>query len=159
MNNDERDIAVSVNGIEIVKSVPSRMLLTDFLRTVANKKSVRFGCEEGSCGACTVEIDGEIVKSCLVLAASVHGKVITTVENYRNDKIIQNIQEAFVGSHALQCGYCTSGMIMSAAALIKRSKGAHLSDDEIKTGISGNICRCTGSVSYTHLTLPTTPYV
>lgn len=150
MNNKDRDIAVSVNGIKIVKSIPSRMLLTDFLRTIANKKSVRFGCEEGSCGACTVEIDGEIVKSCLVLAASVNGKVIKTVENYHNDKIIENIQEAFVGSHALQCGYCTSGMIMSAAALIKKSKGAPLSDDEIKTGISGNICRCTGYTNIIH---------
>jgi len=150
MNEEQHNISVTVNGIKIVKSVSSRMLLTDFLRIAANQKSVRFGCEEGACGACTIEINGKTIKSCLALAISANGKVITTVENHCNDKVLEKVQEAFVSSHALQCGYCTSGMIMSATALIKSANGKPLTEDAIKNGIAGNICRCTGYTNVVH---------
>jgi aerobic carbon-monoxide dehydrogenase large subunit len=150
MSEKKHVLSLTVNGKKITTSVSSRLLLTDLLRTAANQKSVRFGCEEGACGACTIEMNGKTVKSCLILAISADKKVITTVENHPNDKILEKVQEAFAGSHALQCGYCTSGMIMSATALIKTANGKPLTDDAVKEGIAGNICRCTGYTNIVH---------
>ena len=143
-------ISFQLNGESHTANVSPRELLTDGLRDKASIKSVRFGCEEGGCGSCTIEMDGQTVKSCMIPAVRANGKSISTIEGSDLSEITREVQAAFASCHALQCGYCTSGMIMSAANLLKKNSGKTLTDDEIKNGIAGNICRCTGYNNIIH---------
>jgi carbon-monoxide dehydrogenase small subunit len=140
--SDRRSIAVTVNGELRAAKVESRLLLADFLRVEAELTGTHLGCEHGVCGACTVIVDGEAVRSCLMLAVQANGKAVTTVEGLAIDGVLHPVQQAFQDNHGLQCGFCTSGMVMSLTAFL----GEHPSPDErdIREAISGNICRCTG---------------
>jgi len=143
-------ISFQLNGESHTVNVTPRELLTDVLRDKASIKSVRFGCEEGACGSCTIELNGQTVKSCMIPAVRANGKSISTIEGSDLSEITKKVQTAFASCHALQCGYCTSGMIMSAANLLKKNSGQNLTDEEIKNGIAGNICRCTGYNNIIH---------
>lgn len=136
-------IALKVNGIDYEKEVDSDMRLIDFLREELKLKGTKEGCSEGECGACTVILNGKAVNSCLIYLASINRSEIITIEGLGlEDKKLHPIQKAFVEVGAVQCGYCTPGMIMSAKALLDENPNA--SEEEIREGISGNLCRCTG---------------
>ena len=141
---DNVEIALDVNGMRITARVEARTLLTDFLRQNAGLTGPRFGCEEGACGACTVEFNGEIVKSCLVLAVQADGGQVRTAESIATNGELAPIQQAFVQCHAMQCGYCTAGMLISARDFLAKQNGREFSDDEARHALTGNICRCTG---------------
>ena len=126
MASETFPITLLVNGKPVSGQVESRTLLVDFLRDIAATKGVRIGCEEGACGACSVRMNGEVVKSCLVLAARASGAEITTVEGLAENRNLSALQEAFVSCHALQCGYCTAGMLMSAQTLLDKKSGEQL---------------------------------
>lgn len=128
-----------VNGKPSTHIVDSRLLLVEFIRDVIGLKGTRVGCLTGDCGACTINIEGEAIKSCMVLALSVEGADITTIEG-RDD--IDHIQRAFVGANGFQCGFCTTGMVLTAAELLKENPDP--TEAEIRKAISGNLCRCTG---------------
>jgi carbon-monoxide dehydrogenase small subunit len=132
----------TVNGIRQESEVEPRLLLVHFLRENLGLTGTRVGCDTSSCGACTVIMDGNAVKSCTVLAVQADGRDILTVEGLAKGGKLHPLQEAFLDKHGLQCGYCTPGMLMSAYDLL--SKNRHPSRDEIVNGISGNVCRCTG---------------
>ena len=136
------DIEVTVNGEVYKKTVPVNQTLLRFLREDLFLKSVKEGCDEGECGACTVIVDGEPVNSCLVLAAELDGKSVLTAEGLAQDGKLHPLQEAFLEAGAVQCGYCTPGMLMSAVALL--STYPHPTRDQIRKEMEGNICRCTG---------------
>jgi aerobic carbon-monoxide dehydrogenase small subunit len=138
----ERRIKVRVNGQSYEHEVESRLLLVDYLRDVVGLKGTHFGCDTTSCGACTVIVDGRSAKSCTRFAVQADGKEILTIEGLARDGELHPIQEAFWTHHALQCGFCTSGMVMSAYFLLLRNSNP--SEAEIKHGIAGNLCRCTG---------------
>ena len=134
---------VKVNGREYAESVPPRLLLSDFLRHRLGLTGTHIGCEHGVCGACTVLLDGEAVRSCLLLAVQTDGTAITTVEGLAGDEgRLHPVQQAFHEAHALQCGFCTPGFLMSVVAFLKDVPAP--SDDEIRLGLAGNLCRCTG---------------
>jgi len=135
-------IKVKVNGQSNEHEVEPRLLLLDYLRDVVGLKGTHFGCDTTSCGACTVIVAGRSAKSCTFLAAQADGKEILTIEGLARDGELHPIQEAFWTHHALQCGFCTSGMVMSAYFLLSRNPDP--SEVEIKQGIAGNLCRCTG---------------
>ena len=134
------DVALRINGNSVPLSVDPRTSLLDALREHAGLTGTKKGCDRGACGACTVHIDGRRVLSCLTLAARCQGKAITTIEGLANGDDLHPVQAAFLHHDGLQCGYCTPGQIMSAAALIK--EGHTGSDTEIREWMSGNICRC-----------------
>jgi aerobic carbon-monoxide dehydrogenase small subunit len=134
-------VTVTVNGERIEKDVPARRLLVHFLRDDLDLTGTHIGCDTGSCGACTVHLDGLAVKSCAVLAVQADGSQITTVEGLADDEL-SPLQRSFHEHHALQCGYCTPGMLMSASALLAENPSP--SEDEVKVALQGNICRCTG---------------
>jgi carbon-monoxide dehydrogenase small subunit len=139
-------IRVTVNGREHSAAVPPRLLLTDFLRERLRLTGTHVGCEHGVCGACTVIVNGEAVRSCLMLAAQVNGRTLTTIEGVAPDaEHLHPIQEAFREAHGLQCGFCTPGMVLTSAALLAETPEPH--DQEIRELISGNLCRCTGYVN------------
>ncbi len=138
-------IKVKVNGIEYERSVEGRRLLADFLREDLELTGTHVGCEHGACGACTVLLNGETVQSCLVLAAQADGGEIQTVEGLADGSKFHPVQEAFWENHALQCGFCTPGMLLSSLALLKENP--HPTEEEIRLGIAGHICRCTGYVN------------
>ena len=139
-------IRVTVNGREHSATVPPRLLLTDFLRERLRLTGTHVGCEHGVCGACTVLLDGEPVRACLMLAAQVNGRTLTTIEGVAPDaEHLHPIQEAFREAHGLQCGFCTPGMVLTSAALLAETPEPH--DQEIREWISGNLCRCTGYVN------------
>ena len=139
-------IRVTVNGREHSAAVPPRLLLTDFLRERLRLTGTHVGCEHGVCGACTVLLDGEPVRACLMLAAQVNGRTLTTIEGVAPDaEHLHPIQEAFREAHGLQCGFCTPGMVLTSAALLAETPEPH--DHEIREWISGNLCRCTGYVN------------
>lgn len=139
----KRDVTITINNVEYRGNIPIRMLLVDFIRDVAGLTGTHVGCTfEGQCGACTIHLDGEAVKSCLLLAVQCEGKDIMTVEGLGSEDALHVLQEEFHRHHALQCGYCTSGMLMNAAEFIKEKPDAD--DDEIRHALVGNICRCTG---------------
>jgi len=144
------DVCIEVNGRAVSAHIEPRLLLVDFLRDYAATKGVRIGCEEGACGACTVLQDGRAVKACLVLAVRADGSQVTTVEGLAEGRTLSNVQEAFIGSHALQCGYCTAGMVMSATAFLRERGDEAFTDDDIRHALSGNICRCTGYANILH---------
>jgi aerobic carbon-monoxide dehydrogenase small subunit len=141
----DRVISLEVNGESIEFDVPARRLLVHFLRDDLGLTGTHVGCDTGNCGACTVRVDGEAVKSCMLLAVQADGASITTIEAMSSDGQLTPLQQAFHEHHALQCGYCTPGMLMSAAALLERNPRP--SEEEVRVAIQGNICRCTGYVN------------
>ena len=140
-----RTVSLEVNGEQIEYDVPTRRLLVHFLRDDLGLTGTHVGCDTGNCGACTVHLDGEPVKSCMLLAVQVDGARLTTVEGLASDGELTTLQKAFNVHHALQCGYCTPGMLMSATALLERNP--HPSEDDVRYALQGNICRCTGYVN------------
>lgn len=138
-----RDIDVTLNGADHSMAVEPRLKLSDFLRDEVGLRSVRVGCEHGVCGACTVLVDGECIKSCLMYAVEADGASIETVEGLRQDDgSLHPIQESFYLEHALQCGFCTSGFIMAAKGLLESRPAPDRR--AIREGLAGNICQCTG---------------
>jgi aerobic carbon-monoxide dehydrogenase small subunit len=135
-------VELTVNGKEISADVEDRLLLVHFLRDVADLTATNIGCETTSCGACTVLLDGESVKSCTVLAAQADGSSVTTLEGLAADGHMHAVQEAFHQEHGLQCGFCTPGMVMAIVSLLKENPSP--TEAEVRTGLEGNICRCTG---------------
>ena len=136
------EIGLRVNGEKAIRRIEARMNLVDFLREELGLTGSHVGCEHGVCGACTVRVDGRIVRGCLMLAAQAEGADVWTVEGLSDTGEIRDLQEAFVARNALQCGYCTPGMLLSLAELKERNPAA--SRQEIREFISGNYCRCTG---------------
>ncbi|HET9594811.1 MAG TPA: (2Fe-2S)-binding protein [Anaeromyxobacteraceae bacterium] len=138
-------IKLTVNGTVRTAEVESRLLLVHLLRDVLRLTGTHIGCDTTHCGACTVLIDGEPVKSCTVLAVQADGHELTTVEGLEQGGKLHPVQEGFTQQHALQCGYCTPGMMMTGVALLRRNPRP--SEAEIREAISGNLCRCTGYVN------------
>jgi aerobic carbon-monoxide dehydrogenase small subunit len=138
----ERSITVTINGTTYEREVEARKLLIHFVRDDLDLTGSHIGCDTGNCGACSLIVDGTLVKSCMMLAVQADGSTIESVEGLADGEELNKLQEAFRAHHALQCGYCTPGMLMSATALLRAN--AHPSDDEIKKALQGNICRCTG---------------
>ena len=134
-----------VNGRAVEVAVEPRMTLADCLRDVLRLTGTHIGCEHGVCGACTVLVDGEAVRACLMLAVQAEGRRVTTVEGLSRDDALTPLQQAFRKHHALQCGFCTPGMITTAHALL--TEEPHCDADRVREVLSGNICRCTGYIS------------
>jgi len=139
------DVSVTVNGERYERDVEPRKLLIHLLRDDLDLTGSHVGCDTGNCGACSVIVDGVLVKTCMMLAVQADGSTIETVEGLAQDGELNGLQQSFSDHHALQCGYCTPGMLMSATALLRQNP--HPSEEEIRTGIQGNICRCTGYVN------------
>jgi carbon-monoxide dehydrogenase small subunit len=135
-------VRVTVNGREYEREVEPRLLLVHFLRDELGLTGTHVGCDTSNCGACTVMLDGDSVKSCTVLAVQADGHAVTTIEGLARNGELHPMQRAFHEHHALQCGYCTPGMIVAATALLERHPNP--SDEEIRKGLEGNLCRCTG---------------
>ena len=135
-------VSIEVNGKTVTAEVEPRLTLLDFIRDVAGLKGTHAGCEHGVCGACTVLVNGEAIRSCLMLGVQADGKEIITIEGIAKGDKLHPIQEAFWQSHGLQCGYCTPGFITTLVAFLKENPDP--SELEIREAISGNICRCTG---------------
>ena len=136
------EITTTVNGVEHRSDVEPRTLLVHHLRDELRLTGTNIGCDTSSCGACTVHIDGESVKSCTVLAVQADGRSITTIEGLADGDQLHPMQEAFRQCHGLQCGYCTPGMVMAAVSLLEENP--HPSEREVRLGLEGNLCRCTG---------------
>jgi carbon-monoxide dehydrogenase small subunit len=136
------DIAVTVNGRKFEASIEPRLLLSDFLRDHLGLTGTHVGCEHGVCGACTIIVDGDSVRSCLTLAVRTNGADITTVEGLGSPEQLNSLQQQFRENHGLQCGFCTPGMLMTGMDLLKKYPLA--TDEQIREGLSGNLCRCTG---------------
>ena len=140
-----KTITVDVNGERYERELDARRLLIHFIRDDLDLTGSHIGCDTGNCGACSVLVDGMLVKSCMLLAVQADGTKIETVEGLAQNGELDSLQQAFSDHHALQCGYCTPGMLMSATALLRQNGSP--SDNEIRKGIQGNICRCTGYVN------------
>src|SRR5688572_22346739 len=138
----EIDTTLTVNGAEVRRRIPARQHLVDFLRDELGLTGSHVGCEHGVCGACTVRVNGEIVRGCLMLAVQANGCRVDTIEGLSDSKELEKLQAAFHRRNALQCGFCTPGMLMAAQDLIRQGK--EVSREEIRSHISGNYCRCTG---------------
>jgi carbon-monoxide dehydrogenase small subunit len=136
------DISLTVNGEAVAARVEARQHLVDFLRGELGLMGTHTGCEHGLCGTCTVRVDGAIVRGCLVLAASLDGAKVETIEGVSDTGEIRDLQDAFVARNAAQCGYCTPGMLLTAADLLKANTSP--TREEIREHLSGNYCRCTG---------------
>ena len=142
-----KTVKITINGETYEQAVPIRMLLSDFIREVAGLTGTHISCTyEGVCGACTIQLDGEAVKSCLMLATQADGHAITTIEGLAKDGKLTTLQQAFNDHHALQCGFCTPGILMNMDEFLKKHPSP--TDDEIRRGLVGNLCRCTG---YAHI--------
>lgn len=141
----QRTIRLKVNGEHHEALVEPRRLLSDFLREDLNINGVHVGCEHGSCGACTIILDGELVRSCLTLAVQADGADILTVEGLAKDGQLHPVQEAFYENHGAQCGFCTPGQVLTAYSLLNRNPNP--SEDEIRDAMAGHLCRCTGYYS------------
>ena len=140
-------VSITINGESYEESVPNRLLLVDFIREVAAQTGTHVGCTyEGVCGACTIQLDGAAVKSCLMLAVQADGHEITTVEGLAQGGELTPLQTAFNEHHALQCGYCTPGILMNMDEFLKKNPDP--TEEEIRHGLIGNLCRCTG---YAHI--------
>ena len=135
-------ISVEINGRAYEGDVEPRTLLTDFIRHGAGLTGTKVGCEQGVCGACTVQLDGEPVRSCLMLAAQADGRAVRTVEGLAADGELHPLQRAFHEAHALQCGFCTPGFLMSMEAVLREDPDA--GEEELREALAGNLCRCTG---------------
>ncbi len=148
MSNEEsplpqsRTIRITLNGQSVERQTAARTHLVDFLRDEMGLKGSHLGCEHGVCGACTVQLDGQIVRGCLVLAAQADGRSVNTVEGLSESGALRHLQQAFIRRNALQCGFCTSGMLLAAHELVESRPNA--SREEVREWISGNYCRCTG---------------
>src|SRR5512133_3684293 len=142
MVSTEKSISITINGTTYEREVEARKLLIHFIRDDLDLTGSHIGCDTGNCGACSVLLDATLVKSCMLLAVQADGAKIETVEGLAAEGELNGLQQAFSDHHALQCGYCTPGMLMSATALLRQNKSP--SEDEIRRGIQGNICRCTG---------------
>ena len=141
-----KTIHVTVDGSEFIREVEARTLLVRFIREELNHTGTHFGCDTGHCGSCSVIVNGKLIKSCMMLAIQADGALIETVEGLANaDGSLNPIQQAFSRHHALQCGFCTPGMLMATKYLL--SKNPHPTEEEIRRGIKGNLCRCTGYVN------------
>ncbi|TML24817.1 MAG: (2Fe-2S)-binding protein [Actinobacteria bacterium] len=138
-------MTVEVNGVEYEREVEARRLLIHFLRDDLDLTGSHIGCDTGNCGACSVLYDGLVVKSCMMLAVQADGAKVETVEGLADGNELTDLQRSFTAHHALQCGYCTPGMLMSATALLREKP--HPTEDEIRKAIQGNLCRCTGYVN------------
>jgi carbon-monoxide dehydrogenase small subunit len=139
---DTRHVAMTVNGRSHAAEVETRVHLADFLRVEAGLTGTHLGCEHGVCGACTVIVDGEAVRSCLMLAVQANGAAVTTIEGLADGDELHPVQRAFRDNHGLQCGFCTPGMVMSLAAYLDEHPDPD--EREVREAISGNMCRCTG---------------
>ena len=140
---DRRTIKLTVNGVRHEREVETRLTLGDFLRRDLGLTGTHLGCEHGVCGACTVHLDGEAVRSCILFAVQADGARVTTVEGLaKPDGTLHPVQQAFRDHHGLQCGYCTPGMLMTLTAFL--AENANPTEREVREAISGNICRCTG---------------
>ena len=138
-------VSVEVDGTRYEREVEPRRLLVHFLRDDLGLTGTHIGCDTGNCGACSIIYNGALIKSCMVLAVQADGAKIETVEGLAEDGELNDLQQAFSAHHALQCGYCTPGMLMSATALLRENPRP--SEEEIRKAIQGNICRCTGYVN------------
>jgi carbon-monoxide dehydrogenase small subunit len=136
------DLTLTVNGAKVTRRVEARVHLVDFLRDELGLTGSHTGCEHGVCGACTVRVDGEIARGCLTLAVQCHGKAVDTVEGLSDSGELAELQHAFHERNALQCGYCTPGMLLAALDLVKTEPDANR--ERIREHLSGNYCRCTG---------------
>jgi carbon-monoxide dehydrogenase small subunit len=137
-------ISITVNGTRREADVEPRTLLVDFLRDGLGLTGTKVACDTSQCGACTIHLDGAAVKACTVLAVQADGGSVVTIEGLATGGELHPMQNAFWEKHGLQCGFCTPGMIMSAVALVDGAGGGTLTDDEIRHGLEGNLCRCTG---------------
>jgi aerobic carbon-monoxide dehydrogenase small subunit len=135
-------IGLRINGITVAEDVPPRLSLADFLRERRNLTGTHLGCEHGVCGACTVLVDGEPARACLMLAVACDEREIETIEGFAGDPVIEALRRSFHQCHGLQCGFCTPAMLITARDLIRRGRAG--SEREIRDGLAGNICRCTG---------------
>ena len=142
MISTEQRITVTINGTTYEREVAARKLLIHFVRDDLDLTGSHIGCDTGNCGACSMLVDGTLVKSCMMLAVQADGASIETVEGLSDGDELNRLQASFREHHGLQCGYCTPGMLMSATALLRENPSP--SDDEIKKALQGNICRCTG---------------
>jgi carbon-monoxide dehydrogenase small subunit len=143
MDIDDHEITLSVNGVSCTRRVESRMLLSDFIRHELGLAGTHVGCEHGVCGACTVLLDGEPVRSCLMLAVQAKGHAISTIEGLASqDGAYHPLQQAMHDHHGLQCGYCTPGILMTMTAFLDENTSP--SENEVREALSGNLCRCTG---------------
>jgi carbon-monoxide dehydrogenase small subunit len=141
--SETRQIAVTVNGTRYEETVPVRVTLADFLRHELRLTGTHLGCEHGVCGACTILLDGQSARSCLMLAVQADGCDVTTVEGLASDpKTLHPLQQAFHDHHGLQCGFCTPGILMTLIELLRDNPNP--TEEDIRIGISGNLCRCTG---------------
>jgi carbon-monoxide dehydrogenase small subunit len=136
------DITLTVNGTRVSRRVPARQHLVDFLREELGLTGSHIGCEHGACGACTLRVDGDIVRGCLMLAVQADGCMVETIEGLSDSRELAALQKAFHEKNALQCGFCTPGMLMAAQDLVLQKK--KFTREEIRAHISGNYCRCTG---------------
>jgi carbon-monoxide dehydrogenase small subunit len=136
-------VSMTVNGRSVTADIDPRTLLVEFLRTNQRLTGTHVGCDTSQCGACVVHLDGRAVKSCTTLAVSCEGSAVTTIEGIGTPARLHPMQEAFREHHALQCGFCTPGMIMAGIDIVNR-KGTHLDEHTIREELEGNLCRCTG---------------
>ncbi len=142
-----KEISITINSEVFQQSVPIRLLLVDFIRDIAGLTGTHVGCTfEGVCGTCTIHLDGEAVKSCLMLAVQADGRSITTIEGLASNGKLHPLQKAFNDHHALQCGFCSAGILMNMAEFIRTNHKS--TEDEIRNALVGNLCRCTG---YAHI--------
>jgi carbon-monoxide dehydrogenase small subunit len=135
-------VKVTVNGAVREDDVEPRTLLVHYVRDVCGLTGTNIGCDTSSCGACSVHLDGEAVKSCTVLAAQADGSAVTTIEGMATNGELHPMQKAFMENHGLQCGYCTPGMVMAATSLLRENPNP--TEEEVRIGLEGNLCRCTG---------------
>ncbi len=138
------NLKFKVNGKAVILDVPDNMRLLDILREKLGLTGTKEGCGIGECGACTVIMNGKAVHSCMIFACQLQGTEVETVENLEKDELLSKLQKSFLENGAIQCGFCTPGMLMSAKALL--NKNPHPSEDEIKEALEGNLCRCTGYI-------------
>ena len=136
------EISVKINGKDIKADIKPNTLLSSFIREHLNLTGTHIGCDTSQCGACAIHLNGDAVKSCAILAAQVDGAEITTIEGIADGDELHPMQQAFHENHGLQCGYCTPGMVMSSIKLVENNP--NISEEEIRKGLEGNICRCTG---------------
>ena len=135
-------ISMKVNGVDYENDIEPRTLLVQYLRETLDLTGTNIGCDTSQCGACTIHVNGEAVKSCTMLAVQADGATITTIEGLANDGELHPVQKAFCENHGLQCGYCTPGMIMASVDMLKNNPNP--TEEEIRHGLEGNLCRCTG---------------
>ena len=135
-------VQMTINGQAVEHDVPDNTLLVSFIRETLGLTGTHVGCDTSQCGACVVHVNGQSIKSCTMLAAQAAGAEVTTIEGIANGDELHPMQQAFHENHGLQCGYCTPGMVMSAIELVEKNKG--LTEQQIREGLEGNICRCTG---------------